>query len=81
MNSSINEQQQENCKPEIVRTDIGTNVMWDGNQYLIINNGNEQITLLSSEEQVVKVPENVFVDLFVEGSIRGINTMNRDKEK
>ncbi|KAF6700425.1 MULTISPECIES: TnsA endonuclease N-terminal domain-containing protein [Bacillus] len=81
INSVINEQQQENCKPEIVRTDIGTNVMWDGNQYLIINNGNEQITLLSSEEQVVKVPENVFVDLFVEGSIRGINTMSRDKEK
>ncbi|PEA52833.1 transposase [Bacillus pseudomycoides] len=81
INSAINEQQQENCKPEIVRTDIGTNVMWDGNQYLIINNGNEQITLLSSEEQVVKVPENVFMNLFIEGNIRGINTISRDKEK
>ncbi|MED3576934.1 DDE-type integrase/transposase/recombinase [Bacillus thuringiensis] len=81
INSAINEQQQENCKPEIVRTDIGTNVMWDGNQYLIINNGNEQITLLSSEEQIVKIPKNVFVDLFVEGNIRGINTIHRDKEK
>lgn len=81
INSAINEQQQENCKPEIVRTDIGTNVMWDGNQYLIINNGNEQITLLSSEEQIVKIPKNVFVDLFVEGNIRGINTIRRDKEK
>ena len=64
-----------------MRTDIGTNVMWDGNQYLIINNGNEQITLLSSEEQVVKVPENVFMNLFIEGNIRGINTISRDKEK
>ncbi|MDF9484544.1 DDE-type integrase/transposase/recombinase [Bacillus cereus] len=81
INSAINEQQQENCKPEIVRADIGTNVMWDGNQYLIINNGNEQITLLSSEEQIVKIPKNVFVDLFVEGNIRGINTIRRDKEK
>ncbi|AZJ23132.1 transposase [Bacillus wiedmannii bv. thuringiensis] len=80
INSAINEQQQENCKPEIVRTDIGTNVMWDGNQYLIINNGNEQITLLSSEEQMIKVPQNAFVDLFIEGNIKGINTISRDKE-
>ncbi|ENQ3111345.1 DDE-type integrase/transposase/recombinase [Bacillus cereus] len=80
INSAINEQQQENCKPEIVKTDIGTNVMWDGNQYLIINNGNEQITLLSSEKQVIKVPQNAFVDLFIEGNIKGINTINCDKE-
>ena len=80
INSDINEQQQENCKPEIVRIDIGTNVMWDGNQYLIINNGNEQITLLSSEEQIIKVPQNAFVDLFIEGNIKGINTISRDKE-
>ncbi|WP_340135492.1 TnsA endonuclease N-terminal domain-containing protein [Bacillus cereus] len=80
INSAINEQQQENCKPKIVRTDIGTNVMWDGNQYLIINNGNEQITLLSSEEQMIKVPQNAFVDLFIEGNIKGINMISRDKE-
>ncbi|MCU5596205.1 TnsA endonuclease N-terminal domain-containing protein [Bacillus wiedmannii] len=81
INSAINKQQQENYNPEIVRTDIGTNLMWDGNQYLIINNGNEQITLLSSEEEIVKVPQSAFVGLFIEGNIKGINTIGRDEEK
>lgn len=77
----VSERQRIICKSEVVRADIGASITWDGNQYLIINNGNDEITLLSSENQVVKIPQNVFVDLFVEGSIKGIGEISVEQEK
>ncbi|MGS2748189.1 TnsA endonuclease N-terminal domain-containing protein [Bacillus zanthoxyli] len=81
VNSFVNDRREEEYHSKIVTADIGTNIMWDGNLYLIINNGNDQITLLSPEEQVVKIPQNVFVNLFKEGSIKGNSKVNCKQEK
>src|SRR5258708_1900473 len=52
---------------------IGTSVMWDGKVWVIVNDGNKNISLLATSGELIELPRATFEGLIKVGKITGLD--------
>ena len=59
---------------ELIKPTIGSQIVWDGIDWLVLNRGNTEVTLLNSQQNVINLPITVFEQLITQGQLTVTNT-------
>ena len=58
----------------LIEPTIGSQIVWDGIDWVVLNLGKREVTLLNSEQKVVNLPIKVFEELIIQGQLTVIST-------
>ena len=58
---------------ELIKPTIGSQIIWDGIDWLVLNLGNTEVTLLNSQQKIVNLPTTVFEQLITQSQLTVIS--------
>ncbi|MDJ0595054.1 MAG: TnsA endonuclease N-terminal domain-containing protein [Pleurocapsa sp. MO_226.B13] len=63
----------------LIQPTIGSQIVWDGIDWLVLNLGNTEVTLLNSQQKIINLPLAVFEQLITQGQLTVIspNSLNQ----